>query len=266
MPIRILQSKHNAHLKLLRRALERPVRLGDEADALIAVEGPKLVEEALRAQLPIACIFAAHELSWIVDKFRLPNSVEVLYAERELLASVLSTESPQPVAALVRPPEPVNFLHSGAPILVLAGIQDPGNLGTIARSAEAFGAAGIIALPGTVSPWNGKAIRASAGSLFRLPMVSLSLDEALPLLREAGYKLWTTAVNEEAKPIPAPQAPLAGPVALVIGNEGRGVPEEVALSCDGALTIPCPGPVESLNASVAASILLYEAARQRIAR
>ena len=148
-------------------------------------------------------------------------------------------------------------------VLVLAGLQDPGNLGTILRSAEAFGADGVISLPGTVSAWNPKAVRASAGSLFRLPMLMASAEECFTHLRRANVKIWTTTVQAAE---PADLVNLAGPIALLIGNEGNGVPEELAARADGRLTIPCPGPVESLNASVAASVLLYEAARQRSVR
>ena len=268
MPIRIVQSKQNARLKQLRRALEHPPRLAAEPEAVVALEGPKLLEEALRAGLTIECVFAAHEAEWQLEALHLPAHVELLLMEHELLAPVLSTETPQPIAALVHPRQSRDFLQptgSGL-ILVLAGLQDPGNLGTLARSAEAFGARGILCLPGTVTPWNPKAIRASAGSLFRMAMLALPTDEAFAALHDSGYKVWTTAVNEAQHPVAAQDAPLSGPVAVVIGNEGKGVPDEVAALCDGALTIPCPGPVESLNASTAASILLYEAARQRISK
>jgi TrmH family RNA methyltransferase len=142
----------------------------------------------------------------------------------------------------------------------LDGLQDPGNLGTILRSAEAFGADGVISLPGTVSAWNPKAVRASAGSVFRLPLLAASIEECFTCLREAGVKVFATAVHGAQ---PAHVVDLAGPVALLIGNEGNGVSDPVAYEAAAAITIPCPGPVESLNAAVAASVLLYEASCQR---
>jgi TrmH family RNA methyltransferase len=114
-----------------------------------------------------------------------------------------------------------------------------------------------------VSPWNPKAVRASAGSIFRVPLLAVSVEECFMHLREAGVKIWTTTVHAAE---PADLVNLAGPVALLIGNEGNGVPGDLAAKADGALTIPCPGFIESLNASVAASVLLYEAARQRSIR
>jgi TrmH family RNA methyltransferase len=144
--------------------------------------------------------------------------------------------------------------------LLLAGVQDPGNLGTILRSAEAFGASGVVSLPGTVHAWNAKAVRASAGSVFRVPVIAAKAEECFAQLRAHGVTIWTsTARGAEA----ANRADLRKPAAFVIGNEGNGVPAELAAQADGAITIPCPGPIESLNAAVAASVLLYETSRQR---
>ena len=147
-------------------------------------------------------------------------------------------------------------------MVVLAGIQDPGNLGTILRSAEAFGASGVVCLPGTVNAWNPKAVRSSAGSVFRVPVLNISEEEAVGELKRAGVRVLTTELEGAQA---AHEADLAGAVALVIGNEGSGVATDLAMKVDGAVTIPCPGPVESLNAAVAASVLLYEAACQRTA-
>jgi tRNA G18 (ribose-2'-O)-methylase SpoU len=145
-------------------------------------------------------------------------------------------------------------------IVVLAGLQDPGNLGTILRSAEAFGASGVVSLPGTVSAWNPKAVRASAGSVFRVPLLAAGTEECFRRLRAAKVRILATAVQSAEA---VQNADLAEGVAFLIGNEGNGVAEEIAAQADGAITIPCPGPVESLNAAVAASVLLYEASRQR---
>ena len=267
MPLRIVQSKQNARLKQLRRALTNPSRESTGgAPALAGIEGFNLLEEAVRAGLRIACVFVAQGSEHLLEPLALPPETEVLLVPRELLNSALTTETPQPIAALIETPD-WTWAHllggrrNVAPLLlVLAGLQDPGNLGTILRSAEAFGAAGVLSLPGTVSAWNSKAVRASAGSLFRLPLLSVTTVTCFEHLRESGVKIWTTSVDAAE---PADLVNLTGPVAILIGNEGNGVPMELAAKADGSLTIPCPGPVESLNASVAASVLLYEAARQR---
>jgi len=263
MPVRIVQSKQNARLKELRRAFAHP---GPAAAAgLAGIEGPNMIAEALRAGLRIGCIFAAQGAERLLDSLDLPPETEILILPKDLLESALATETPQPIAALVEPPNWTwsHILSQGQKktlIVVLAGLQDPGNLGTILRSAEAFGATGVLNLPGTVSAWNPKAVRASAGSVFRVPLLAASPDECFKRLRKTGVKLWTTALREAE---PAHRINLAAPVALLIGNEGNGVPAELAAQAGGAVTIPCPGPVESLNAAVATGILLYEAARQR---
>jgi TrmH family RNA methyltransferase len=266
MPLRIVQSKQNARLKELRRALAHPGHEG----CLAGIEGPNLLGEALSARLRIRCVFAAQGSEHLLDELDLAPETEVLLMPRELLTSALATETPQPIAALVEPPRWIwrDMLEGGVDgenkagplVVVLAGLQDPGNLGTILRSAEAFGATGVVSLPGTVSAWNPKAVRASAGSVFRVPILSATADECFTRLREVRVKILATALRETQ---PAGRAHLASPVAFLIGNEGNGVPEELAAQADGSVTIPCPGPVESLNAAVAASILLYEASRQR---
>lgn len=270
MPLRIVQSKQNSRLKQLRRALAQPLRdTGRSGRLLAAIEGPILLAEAARAGLSIHCVFIAQGAEHFLEALSLSAETEILLLPQDLLNGVLATEAPQAIAALVEPPHWtwVDFLDSNRKrpflVLVLAALQDPGNLGTILRSAEAFGANGAISLPGTVSAWNPKAVRASAGSVFRIPILPVSAEECFTHLRQAGVKIWTTTARA-AEPVDLVN--LTGPVALLIGNEGSGVSDELAAKADGALTIPCPGPVESLNASVAASILLYEAARQRSVR
>jgi TrmH family RNA methyltransferase len=263
MPVRIVQSKQNARLKELRRALTFP---GREGRGLAGIEGPNLIEEALKAGLFIPSVFAAQGYEHLLEPLPLLPETEILLMKRELLDSALVTESPQPVAALVELPD-WTWAHILTPghnptplVVVLAGIQDPGNLGTIMRSAEAFGADGVIALPGTVCGWNPKAIRASAGSMFRLPLINAGVPECFTNLREAGIRILTTTARA-AEPVDL--VDLTIPVALVFGSEGSGVPESIATLADEPVTISCPGAVESLNAAVAASVMLYEASRQR---
>jgi len=259
MAIRIVQSKQNARVKELRAALLRPGR-GD-ADS-IALEGLHLVEEALRSGLELITIFIAQGHENLLGELNLSNSLEVLAVPAEVLASAVTTESPLPIAALARP---INWawnslLTPQSLVIVLSGIQDPGNLGTILRSAEAFGATGVICLTGTVSRWNPKAMRASSGSVFRLPTLTTSERKCFEHLQAANIRTLATS-SHEAEPLG--EHDLTGPVAIFIGAEGSGLAPELAAQCDARITIPCPGPVESLNAAVAASVLLYEASRQR---
>lgn len=265
MPIREVQSKDNARLKELRKALVAP---GDGARGLAGIEGPHLIEEALRAGLRMPTLFVEQGAERVLERLHVPPETEILRLPKKLLSSALATETPQTIAALVEPPD-WTWAHmaggrrSGTEIIVvLAGLQDPGNFGTILRSAEAFGASGVVSLPGTVSAWNPKTVRASAGSLFRMPQVAVSETECFEELHEAGVKILATEARAAKT---AERVDLTGPVAFVIGNEGNGVPAGVASKADARIAIPCPGPVESLNAAVAASVLLYEAARQRAA-
>jgi len=260
MPVRIIESKQNARLKELRRALRSPDRNG----GVIGIEGPHLIEEALRAGLEFRCVFAGDGFQHWLQSLPLPPDAETLVMPKGILISTFVTETPQAVAALVDPPVwTLADLFGSTPaalVIVLASLQDPGNLGTILRSAEAFGASGVVALPGTVSPWNQKAMRASAGSVFRLPVIQSGVDECFTRLRDAGVTTLTTVAQGATS---ADAVDFTRPTALVIGNEGNGVPADIAARADAAVTIPCTGPVESLNASVAASVLLYEASRQR---
>jgi TrmH family RNA methyltransferase len=267
MPIRIVQSKQNPRLKQLRRALAKPLGDAEAGGRMLAgIEGPNLLKEAVRAGLHIECVFVAEGSERLLDGLALPAETDILVTPAGLLDASLATETPQAVAALVETPDwtwaqvldPARKGH--ALVVVLAGLQDPGNLGAVLRSAEAFGADGVISLPGTANAWNPKAVRASAGSVFRLPVLEASAELAIERLHQAGVKVWTTRTYGALR---ADLADLAGATALLIGNEGNGVPPDLAARSDGALTIPCPGRVESLNASVAAGVLLYEAARQR---
>lgn len=265
MPVRVVESKQNSRLKELKRALAAPGRKGE---GLAGLEGPHLVAEGVRAGLRVECVFAAQGDERLLKEIRLPEATDVLLVPREVLSAALTTETPQAVAALVEPPvwtwdDVLGAGNGAALVVVLAGLQDPGNVGTILRSAEAFGATGVVSLPGTVYEWNPKVVRASAGSVVRMPVMTASAEEALSKLREAGVRVLTTAARGARD---VAQSDLSGKVALILGNEGAGVPDELAARSDGAVTIPCPGPVESLNAGVAASVLLYEAARQRGAK
>ncbi len=146
------------------------------------------------------------------------------------------------------------------PLLAVAGVQDPGNLGTILRSAEAFAAGGVLLGEGTVSQFNSKVIRASAGSVFRLPVARTDLQQSVAKLWALGLRLIATSSHKAES---LQETKLSGPLAIFIGSEGAGVPRELLAQMDEVVAIPHSPKVESLNAGVAASIILYEAARQR---
>lgn len=171
-------------------------------------------------------------------------------------ATVAGTEATQGVIAVAGIPETaLDALATGADglVLVLDAVQDPGNFGTLVRSAEALGALGIVVLPGTVDPWNPKTVRASAGSSFRLPIVQADAAAAVRGLKDAGYRL----VGAEGGG-GEPQAIRADRIALVMGNEGAGLSDEMKSAVDELVGIPIRGRAESLNVAAAGAILLWE--------
>ena len=260
--LRRLSSRSNALVKALRQAATR----GDASDdGLVALEGVRLVEEALRSGLRLRAIFF-RESAAAVAKRLLPQisaKTEALMLPDEVFASASGTENPQGVAALAEPHKSSldEMLKSNAPLIIaVAGVQDPGNLGTLLRSAEAFGASGALLLEGTVSLFNAKVLRAAAGSLFRLPVVAMKANEAFAALRQRQVRLLTTSSH---KGTPLPESDLKGALCIIVGNEGAGVPRQMADAVDATVVIPHASKVESLNAGVAASIVLYEAAKQR---
>jgi TrmH family RNA methyltransferase len=258
--IRSVQSRQNSRVKELRAAFLHPGRAGE----VVAIEGEHLLREALRSNIQFQTVFVVAGFEDLLTSLPLPDQVELLALPPEVFASAVSTESPQPIAALVCAPKFAleDVLGSGPPLIVVAaGLQDPGNLGTLVRSAEAFGATGLILLPGTTSLWNAKTLRASSGSAFRLPVVSCNVTGMQATLTSNGVRILAAVANHAAPS--ATFGDLRGPSAILIGNEGAGLPPELLALADERITIPCPGPTESLNAAVAGSVLLYEASRQR---
>jgi TrmH family RNA methyltransferase len=250
---RRVESRQNSRIKELRAALARGARTPH-----IAVEGLHLIQEAVKSDLKMHTVFVRSGNEELLQHVELGDT-EVLIVTEDVFLSATITEHPQGIAALVEAPEfTLHALLRGTPLVVIAaGLQDPGNLGTLVRSAEAFGATGMILLPGTVSLWNAKTLRASSGSAFRLPVVSMPADDAFAALRQEGVQVIAAVARDGGQP------DLRRPIALLIGNEGAGLPEEWIARAGAQITIPCPGPVESLNAAVAGSVLLYEAMRQR---
>lgn len=255
-----LAGRHNPRVKELRRSLTLGVKT---ARNQIAIEGLLLLEEAIRSGLRIDAVILQSSFDTPIKDLPLAGA-EILRVPDPVFLAAVSTAHPQGIAALAQAPDfPLEMLFRGAPLVVVAGaLQDPGNLGALVRSAEAFGATGLIALPGTVSIWNAKALRASAGSAFRLPVIPLAPDEAFALLRSRGLRIFAASPHLSS-PHGAAEPDLTQPAALLLGNEGAGLPDCWTSQADASVTIPCPGPVESLNAAIAGSILLYEAARQR---
>jgi TrmH family RNA methyltransferase len=257
---RRVESRQNTRVKELRAGLSRGLKT---AHNHIAIEGLHLVQEAVRSGLNLETVFLQEGHEGLLQQFPSGNA-EVLILTGDVFLSATMTEHPQGVAALVEAPQfTVQALFQDAPrkdplVVIAAGLQDPGNLGTLVRSAEAFGATGMILLPGTVSLWNAKTLRASSGSAFRLPVVALAAEDAFNVLRDHRVRIFAAVARGGDS-----EADLRGPSALLVGNEGSGLPEAWIAQADAQVTIPFTGAVESLNAAIAGSVLLYDAMRQR---
>ena len=224
--LRPVAGRHNQRLKELRLAFRRAELT---AQGECAIEGVKLLEEALRSGQHLDSVFFSESARPLAEKLlpQIGARTETLILPNALFNSIVPSDAPQGVAAL--------------------------------RSAEAFGAAGIFLTEGTVSPYNSKVLRGSAGSIFRLPFLQISSTELIPLLRARGVRLLATSSHQGT---PLPQISWTLPLAIFIGNEGAGLSRELTRQMDGTLAIPQASQVESLNAGVAASIVLYEAARR----
>lgn len=291
----VIRSRDNRRLKAFRAALRGG---GPASGEPIAVEGPKLIEEALRAELQLESLLVSESGEKHLERIFLAardteegiSRSRIFRTTDKLFAGVAATETPQGVAALFRQPEWTlqdvlrgaaspdgSFRGDPSLVVVIVGVQDPGNAGTIIRSAEAFGATGVIATRATADPWSPKAVRASAGSALRLPLLrGMAPSIVLAQLRVAGLRIFAATSRPENGPANRQQPPqaqavgttdvganLSEPCAILIGSEGQGLPPEIRHSADAVVSIPISEGVDSLNAAIAASVLLYEAARQR---
>jgi len=284
---RSVASPGNALVKLFRRALAE----GTTREGWLAVEGPLLLEEVIKASLQrpgpqrsssgrseragetraferprvqsvLASNSAMRKYATLLD--RLPPEAELTEVPDRVFAGIAQTETPQGIAALVELPRhdlDAILARRDTLIVIACGVQDPGNLGTIMRSVEALGGSALLTLHATVSPYNPKAVRSSAGAIFRLPVFrGLDANDLTPRLRAARV---TIAAADRHRGQSLAEADLRGPVAFLIGQEAAGLPAALARQADVQLSIPLRAEVDSLNAATAAAILLYEAARQR---
>lgn len=259
--IQTITSAANPLLRDVRRATARGERT---ADGCCVAEGFHLLEEALRSGRDVPVVLASESLRDTVDRqVRGLTGTRTVVLPDALFQSVATTEASQGVIALVRPAEwSMEQVFRGASlVVVLDGLQDPGNAGAIVRAAEAFGATGVLFMKGTASPYHPKTLRASAGSLFRVPFVG-GLDAVVvrATLRQHRVAVYAAMPYTGAQKL-AGATDLVRRCAIIAGGEGRGVSKELRGMAED-IAIPTTG-VESLNAAVAASVLLYEARRQR---
>ncbi len=268
-------SAGNQRLKQLRR-LTRRRSARVEAGAFV-VEGPVLVEEAVASGADIWQVFVGEDVAeqhtWL---FEAPDHVEVNTVRAGLLEKILDPVAPRPVAAVVgiEQPDLVDVvtragsdptLPSGPLVLLLAGVSDPGNAGTLIRAVEASGGTAVVfggspTAGESVDPYNPKVVRASAGAIFRVPCVRADAVDALAVLTDAGLRTWAATQDDG---LSIDEVDFTSPSVLVVGGEAGGVPSDLLASTQGRVSIPMSGEIESLNAAMAGTVLLFDAARQR---
>jgi len=258
----VIRSRSNAVVRRFRALKER------SGEGLALLEGTKLVEEALAAGVELTEVAASPRLGKADRGRKLLEAlgrrrIPVRLMDEDVLGSVSEVETSQGILALARRPVfGEEALFRGRPlVLVAVGIQNPGNVGALLRAAEAAGATGAYLAEGCADPFSWKALRGSMGSAFRLPHVrGVDAREAMARMESRGVA--TVAATSSAG-TRYDEVDLTRPVAVLVGSEGAGLPEDLLARASARVTIPMIGGVESLNVSVAAGILLFEAARQR---
>lgn len=245
------------------------LRRGRERRGQALAEGVRLVEEALSAAVPVrgaavSPALEATERGRALKASLVAAGVRLEELDAAALDQLADTEHPQGIVAIIEPERWALHhmqLRAADTLLVLDGVQDPGNVGTMLRTALGLGAAGVVALTGTAELMNPKVVRGSMGALFRLPCVSAAPDEFLDWAKAESVELWIAAADGD--PVAPASAAAPARVAIVVGNEGAGVSDRLNAAAARRVAIPLAAGAESLNVGVAAGILLYEVMRGR---
>lgn len=264
----VVSSRNNIKVRDARRLKLAKFR---QRTGLVLVEGVKHIRDAYSAGGRLVRLFVSEQLAGnpaVAEFIRTVESgTDVVICTDAVVASISSVETCQGLVAVFKIPfsdaeTVISRMTTGGVGFVLDRIQDPTNLGTMLRTASACGASGVIVSEGTVDPFNDKVVRSSASALFSVDIVRVTTLPALvDRLKSSGVKV--VALNADSTQCYF-DVDLTGPLALVVGNEGAGISQEVLQLADYVVSIPMPGQVESLNAAVAMSIVAYEAVRQRM--
>jgi len=256
-----IESKDNNLFKNIKKLKERRFR---DKEGLFILEGFRLIEEAIKANMEIENIIISKDYEQKFQEFLLNNidlNKKTFFLANNLFMQLSSTENPQGIIAVVKKKNNQKTLK-GDFYLICDKVQDPGNLGTIIRTAHAAGVNGIILTKGTVDIYNDKTIRSTMGSIFYIPI--FYDDENYSIIRslkEDGFSLVATSLAESKNFF---EEDLKGKTILAVGNEGNGISNELFELADKKVKIPMPGGAESLNVSIATSIILFEKVRQNL--
>jgi RNA methyltransferase, TrmH family len=257
----VIRSRSNPLVRRLRELVR-----GDVASGLLVVEGVRLAEEAVAARLSIVEAAVVPDADQNDRVRKLVAALEtrgtpVRRLDRSILGALSDVETSQGVLLIARRPaiDARGVMTGAALTLVVAGVQNPGNLGSLVRTAEAAGVSGVFVGEESADPFSPKALRGAMGSAFRVPVAERAALVCLAELRQSGATIWAATAGGK----PYDEIDWHGASALVVGNEGAGLSEDIVAASSGRVTIPMSGPVESLNVAVAAGVILFEAARQR---
>jgi TrmH family RNA methyltransferase len=260
-----ITSTRNPLVKRIRALAERDAR---KAEGRVVIEGVRLIEDALAAGVSVEVVlyapkaFAGLRAEVVIDQLR-RQGVRLITATPQVVAACSHVETSQGLVAVVERPRAslaMVLTRSDLLLVVVDRVQDPGNLGTIVRIADAAGATAVLATRGTVDPFNPKAIRATMGSLFHLPIVTSDAADAIAVLRSRGVRI---LVADPHGSVDYTDADYRAPAAIVVGSEGQGPGPEWYQAAAATIRIPLYGRAESLNVAVAAGLLLYEVQRAR---
>lgn len=256
----MITSTHNPKIQWIRK-LQAQSRARREEQLLVA-EGVRLCEEALASGWPARTVIYTTDLSErgvaLLDDFAAKGAALEQVSE-QVMRSASDTQTPQGILAVL-PQRSLPLPQTLELVFIPDSVRDPGNLGTMLRTAEAAGVSAVLLPPETVDVYAPKVVRAAMGAHFRLPIISLSWNEIKSRIQAAGLRLLVATAGMGT---PYTQADLSSPLALVIGSEAEGAGQKAHLLADELVQIPMPGRTESLNAAIAAGILLFESVRQR---
>ncbi len=251
-----IESKNNNLFKEIKKLKEKKHRVKNNK---YIIEGLRFVDEALKSGVSIDSIIFTENFKEKNEEFfsNIPENIRLIQMNEALLKQLCSTENPQGVLGVVNMQN--KELKGGELVILVDKVQDPGNMGTIIRTAHAAGASGIIMTKGTVDIYNDKTLRSTMGSIFYIPVVEDNSLEYVKSLKEEGYKLVVSSLQGKNNFF---EENLQGKVIIAVGNEGNGVSDEVYEISDIKVKIPMPGNAESLNVAVATSVMIYEKIRQ----
>ncbi|MFA9558684.1 TrmH family RNA methyltransferase [Evansella sp. AB-rgal1] len=244
----IIESLQNTKVKSWKKL---HTKKGRDTTGTFMIEGIHLIEEAFRAHLPMKELIVDADKD-IPAKWKVSN-IPLVYVTSKVLKEICETETPQGFVAICELPDRENVPLETGKFLLIDGVQDPGNVGAMIRTADAAGMTGVIIGEGTVDPFNGKVIRSTQGSLFHIPVQKMMLEDAVQLCKEHDIPVFGTSLSGSTYNAIEPQENFA----LIVGNEGSGVTESLLSQTDQNLYIPIHGKAESLNVSIATGILLY---------